>query len=83
MLSQNTKVALFVGRRSSPRSWQSQQVSETALATALYSASALDQETVGCRLEDQATRLSPRKHNILMLSAVYPGIPPNQHQNMQ
>ena len=37
------------------------QVSATALATPLYSASALDRETVGCRLADQEIRLSPKK----------------------
>jgi hypothetical protein len=32
----------------------------TALATARYSASALDRETVCCRFEDHKTMLSPR-----------------------
>jgi hypothetical protein len=39
---------------------RSQQHSATAWATARYSASALDRETVVCRLDDQETKLSPR-----------------------
>ena len=35
--------------------------SATPLATARYSASALERETTGCRLDDQETRLPPRK----------------------
>jgi hypothetical protein len=31
------------------------------IATDLYSASALDLETVGCRLDDQDTKFCPRK----------------------
>lgn len=58
-LSQYTNVARRGGRLSSVRSCRSQQVSETAFATALYSASALECETVCCRFDDQATRLSP------------------------
>jgi hypothetical protein len=35
--------------------------SETAFVTPRYSASALDLETIDCRLEDQEMRESPRK----------------------
>jgi hypothetical protein len=45
---------------SSWSSWRSQVASATPLATAWYSASALDRETTVCRLADQDTRLSPR-----------------------
>ena len=38
-----------------------QEASATPLATARYSASALERETVGWRLEDQEMRLPPRK----------------------
>jgi hypothetical protein len=51
MLSQYTTIAFC--RRS-------QTDSATQLATARYSASALERETVDWRLEDQETRLSPR-----------------------
>ena len=40
---------------------RSQDASATPLATARYSASALEQETTGCRLDNQETRLPPRK----------------------
>jgi hypothetical protein len=43
------------------RRWRIQQDSSMLLATARYSASALDRETVGCRLLDQETRFWPRK----------------------
>ena len=43
------------------RSCRSQEASATPLATARYSASALDCETVGWRLDDQEMRLPPRK----------------------
>jgi len=43
------------------RSCRSQEASATPLATARYSSSALDQETLGWRLDDQETRLPPRK----------------------
>ena len=46
---------------SSYRSCRSQEASATPLATARYSASALDRETVGWRLDDQEMRLPPRK----------------------
>ena len=39
---------------------RSQDASATPLATARYSASALEWETTGCRLDDQETRLPPR-----------------------
>ena len=38
-----------------------QDASATPLATARYSASALERETTGCRLDDQETRWPPRK----------------------
>ena len=38
----------------------SQEASATPLATARYSASALERETTGYRLDDQETRLPPR-----------------------
>jgi hypothetical protein len=40
---------------------RSHATSATPLATARYSASALERETTGCRLEDQETRMSPSK----------------------
>ena len=43
------------------KSCRSQDASATPLATARYSASALERETLGCRLEDQETRLPPQK----------------------
>jgi hypothetical protein len=52
--------ALGGGLWSSWRSWRSQEASATPLATARYSASALERETTGCRLADQETRLAPR-----------------------
>jgi hypothetical protein len=55
-----TSVARLRGVCSSRSSWCSQVASATPLATARYSASALDLETVFWRLEDQETRLSPR-----------------------
>jgi hypothetical protein len=39
----------------------SQDASATPLATARYSASALERETTDCRLDDQEIRLPPRK----------------------
>lgn len=42
------------------RRLHTQVVSTTALATTLYTASALDREVVACRLDDQETRLSPK-----------------------
>ncbi|KAJ0481370.1 hypothetical protein HanIR_Chr13g0641831 [Helianthus annuus] len=54
-------VAFKTGTRSSRRRLRSQLVSATALATPRYSASALDQEMVGWRFEDQEMRLSPVK----------------------
>ena len=43
------------------KSCRSQDASATPLATARYSASALERKTTGCRLNDQETRLPPRK----------------------
>ncbi|MCI13702.1 hypothetical protein A2U01_0034822, partial [Trifolium medium] len=40
---------------------RSQHDSETTLATLRYSASALDCDSVGWRLDDQDIKLSPRK----------------------
>ncbi|KAL4569172.1 hypothetical protein LXL04_024806 [Taraxacum kok-saghyz] len=54
-------VALMRGTWSSSSKFLIQLVSAVALATPLYSASALERETVGWRLEDHETRLSPRK----------------------
>jgi hypothetical protein len=45
----------------SAKSCRSQDVSATPLATARYSASALEREITGCRLDDQEIRLPPRK----------------------
>jgi len=42
-------------------SCRSQEVSATPLATARYSASALERETTGYHLDDQEMRLPPRK----------------------
>ena len=53
--------ALGSGLWSSAKSCRSQDASTTPLATARYSASALERETTGCRLDDQETRLPPRK----------------------
>ena len=39
----------------------SQDASATPLATARYSASALEQKTTGCRLDNQETRLPSKK----------------------
>ena len=61
MLSQNATVADGTLYSSSPRSCRSQEHSETALAMVRYSASALDLETVVCRLDDHKMREEPRK----------------------
>jgi hypothetical protein len=53
--------ALGKGLWSSAKSCRSQDASATPLATARYSASALERETTGCRLDDQEIRLPPRK----------------------
>ena len=53
--------ALASGLWSSAKSCRSQDASATPLATVRYSASALERETTGCRLDDQETRLPPRK----------------------
>jgi len=45
---------------SSDNNWRNQEASATALATARYSASALERETVFWRLEDQEIKVSPR-----------------------
>ena len=49
------------GRWSSMSNCRNQTASVVALAMPLYSASALEQETVFYRLEDQLTRSAPRK----------------------
>lgn len=59
-LSQYTKVALWRGQRSSKRRLRIQQDLETKSATPWYSSLALDLDKVGCRLEDQESKLSPR-----------------------
>ena len=46
-------VLLASGLWSSAKSCRSQDASATPLATARYSASALERETTGCRLDDQ------------------------------
>ena len=46
---------------SSAKSCRRQDASATPLATARYSASALERETTGCRLDDHETRLPHRK----------------------
>ena len=60
-LSQETSVLLASGLWSSAKSCRSQDASATPLATARSSASALEREATGCRLDDQETRLPPRK----------------------
>ena len=52
---------LASGLWSSAKSCRSQDASATPLATVRYSASALERETTGCRLDDQEIRLPPRK----------------------
>ena len=54
-------IGLVLGQWSSCRSGRSQVDSAMLLATALYSDSALDRETVGWRFDDQVKRLFPRK----------------------
>ena len=61
MLSQNATVTLGTLHRSSPRRCRSHEHSETALAMARYSASALDLDTVVCLLEDHETSELPKK----------------------
>ncbi|KAL0846697.1 hypothetical protein Bca101_019943 [Brassica carinata] len=61
MLSQYTNVAVVMGHLRSRRRFLIQQVSATTLATPLYSASALERETVSWRFEDQDMRLLPKK----------------------
>ena len=61
MLSQNATVADGTLYNSSPRSCRSQEHSETALAMARYSASALDLETMVCHLDDHEMKEEPRK----------------------
>ena len=61
ILSQNATVAVGTLQSSSPRSCRSQEHSATALAIARYSASALDQDTVVCRLDDHEMSEEPRK----------------------
>ncbi|VFQ96616.1 unnamed protein product [Cuscuta campestris] len=47
------------------RRLHTQVVSTTALATTLYTASALDREVVACRLDDQeGNKIIPQKHTI-------------------
>lgn len=53
-----TKVSLTW---SLPRRCRNQEHSTTALAMARYSASALDRDTIVCRLDDHETRELPRK----------------------
>ena len=60
-MSHNTMVEVSRGLPNSPRRGRSHEHSATVLATPRYSASALDRETVVCRLEDHETRASPRK----------------------
>jgi hypothetical protein len=48
------------GLWSSWRSWRIQEASATPLATARYSISTLERETIGCLLVAQETRLAPR-----------------------
>ena len=55
----------------------------TPLATARYSASALERETTGCRLDDQETRLPPRKTRSRKWSGECPGSQPSQRRCRQ
>jgi hypothetical protein len=50
------------------------------ICNARYSALALDRETVGCRLEDQDTRIPPRKTCNQRWNDECQGIRPNQHR---
>jgi hypothetical protein len=59
-LSQNTIVARCDDRPNSLSNCRSQQLSATAFAAPLYSASALDHETVFCHFDDQDTKLPPK-----------------------
>lgn len=61
MLSQKTTVAKGTLQRSPPRRCHSQEHLETALVMARYSASALDRDTVFCRLEDHEMSDSLKK----------------------
>jgi hypothetical protein len=49
--------------------------SVAAFATARYSASALDRDTVGCRFEDHETSESPRKTQKLKVERLVSGQP--------
>ena len=51
-LSQYMSVLLVSGLWSSAKNCRSQDASATPLVTARYSASALERETTGCRLDD-------------------------------
>jgi hypothetical protein len=56
MLLQNVTVVVVTGQSSSPSSCRSQEHSETALAMAWYSPSALDLDTVVWRFDDHDIR---------------------------
>ena len=61
MLSQYATVAVETGQSSSPSKCRNEEHSETELAMARYSASALDRDTVFCRFEDHKTSELPKK----------------------
>lgn len=60
ILSQYTTDALMSGQCITSIRFRSQQASATAFAIPLYSASALDRETVYCLFDDHETRFGPR-----------------------
>ncbi|KAJ0513079.1 hypothetical protein HanRHA438_Chr10g0442061 [Helianthus annuus] len=69
-------VASRVGMCNSRRRLRSQLVSAAVFATPLYSASALERETVCCRFDDQETRLSPIKTQNQEVERLESGQPP-------
>src|SRR6185312_4079874 len=74
---------LASGLWSSAKSCRSQDASATPLATARYSASALERETTGCRLDDQETRLPPRKTRSRKWSGECPDSQPSKRRCRQ
>ncbi|MCH89781.1 30S ribosomal protein S1 chloroplastic-like, partial [Trifolium medium] len=60
VLHSRIKWPLRMGQCNARRRLRNQHDSETTLTTPWYLASALERDNVGCRLEDQESRLSPR-----------------------
>lgn len=75
-LSQYTRVALDIGKWSSSNKLRIQQESETTLATPRYSTSALERDKVGCLLDNQEIKLSPRKTQYPEVDRLVSGHPP-------